>query len=169
MQDTSLPPPDAIVTSPLTRAMETTMLALAPLFPSIRPVVLESLREQLNGAEKNKRRGKEWIEHRFPAFDTTNVDAENPLETTYADIKEPYEDLWPRVKGAFQYIFEAFPDGLVIALVSHCYVMKAIQREITGYDIPEEDRTDKVQFFVGEVGVYAITVKGENRRMLREE
>ena len=167
MQDTSLPPPDAIVTSPLTRAVETTMLGVAPLFPSLCPVVLESLREQLNGAEKNKRRGKEWIERRFSAFDTTTVDAESSLESTYANIKEPYEDLWPRVKAAFQYIFETFPDALVVALMSHCHVMKAIQREITGYDIPEKDRTDKVEFFVGETGIYATIVKGENRRMLR--
>ena len=168
MRDTRLPPPEAIVTSPLARALETTMLGVAPLFPSVCPIVLESLREQLNSAEKNKRHGKKWIMQRFPAFNTTNVDAGNSLESVYANIKEPYEDLWSRVKGAFQYIFETFPDALVIALMSHCHVVKTIQREITGYDIPEEDRTGKVEFFVGEVGMYATIVKGENRRMLRE-
>ena len=170
MRDTKLPSPEAIVTSPLTRAMETTKLGLAPLFPSIRPIIHESLREQLNGVEKNKRHVKKCISQRYPVFDTTNVDACNTLETVYADIKEPYQDLWQRVKGAFQYIFETFPEALVIALISHCYVVKTIQREITGYDIADEERRGKVEFFVGEGGIYAIIVKGEreNRLMMRE-
>ena len=47
---------------------------------------------------------------------------------------------------------------MFIALVSHGYVIKAIQREITIYDIAEEDWMDKVEFFVVETGIYSITV-----------
>ena len=50
---------------------------------------------------------------------------------------------------------------MVVALVTHCHVMQTIQREITGYDVPEAERRDKVEFFLGEAGVYAIIVKGE--------
>ena len=135
MQDTNLPPPDLIVTSPLSRALQTAQSGVMPPFLSIRPIVLESLREQLNGAEKNKRHGKEWIEQNFPTFDTANVSANNPLESTYANSKELYEDLWTRVKGALQYVFENFLDALVVALISHCHVLQTIQREITGYEI----------------------------------
>ena len=169
MRDTQLPSPELIVTSPLTRAMETTKLSLTPLFPSLHPIIHENLREQLNGVEKNKRHVKKCISQRYPFFDTSNVDADNTLETIYANTKEPYQDLWQRVKGVFEYIFETFPEeALVIALISHCYVVKTIQREITGYDIREEERTGAVEFFIGEGGIYAIIVKGEKRRMLRE-
>ena len=163
MRDENIPPPEVIVTSPLTRAIETTQQGVAPVFPSVRIVVLEDLREQLNSAEKNKRHQKEWIEQKFPAFDIANVSTDNLLESTHANTKELYEDLWSRVQGALQHIFENFPDALVIALMSHCYVLQTIQREITGHDIPEKDRKDKVEFFVGETGTYAIIVKAERK------
>jgi broad specificity phosphatase PhoE len=163
MRDINLPPPEVIVTSPLARALETTQLGVAHLFPSVRTIVLEGLREQLTGKDKNKRHTKEWIEQTFPAFDTAKVDADDLLGSTYASSKEPDEDLWQRVRSAFQYVFENFPDALVIALMSHCYVEKIIQCEITGYDIPEKDRKNKIEFFVGETGRYAIIVKGRRK------
>jgi broad specificity phosphatase PhoE len=159
MRTTSLPPPEVIVTSPLARALETTQLGVKPLF-SIRPIVLEGLRENLNGTEKNNRHNKGWIGQNFAAFDTENVDADDCLGSEYAKSVEPYNDMWRRVEGAFTYIFENFRDALVVALMSHCYVVQTIQREITGWDVHKEERRDKVEFFLGDTGAYAIVVKG---------
>ena len=91
------------------------------------------------------------------------VDADDVLGSTYASSKESDEGLWPRVRGAFQYVFENFPDALVVALMSHCYVVKTIRREITGYDIPEKDRKNKIEFFVRETGMDAIIVRGRRK------
>jgi broad specificity phosphatase PhoE len=162
MRTLSLPPPDVIVTSPLARALETTNLGLAPLFPSVRPIVLEGLREGLTGTGKNQRHGKPWIERNFPAFDVQHVDGSNQLERVYDSPvrKESYEALWQRVKGALAHVFENHRGATVVLLMSHCYVEQTIQREITGWDVPEEERTEAVEFFVGEARGYAIIVKG---------
>lgn len=160
MQTKGIPPAEVIVTSPLARALRTTQLGVAPLFPSIFPAVLKGPRERLDGKEKNKRHSKEWIEQTFATFRTENVDADDILGSRYVKSAEPYEDLWRRVQGVFNYIFESFPDALVIALMSHCYVEQTIQREITGWDVPESEQRDKVEFYVGDARVYAIIVKG---------
>ena len=160
IRTTRLEPPEVIVTSPLARALETTQRGVAPLFPSIPTIVLEDLRERVNGTKTHERHKKEWIEQKFAAFNTENVDPDDRLGSTYAKSVEKYEDLWQRVKGVFVYIFENFENTLVIALMSHCYVEQTIQREITGCDVREEERRDKVEFRVGDTGAYAIVVKG---------
>ena len=132
-----------------------------PLAPSVLPTVLEGLRENLNGKRKNERHDKRWIQQHFTEFQIENVDDNDSLGSKYAESDEPYELLWPRVKDSFGYIFENFPDALVIALMSHCYVIQTIQREITGFDLKEEERKDKVEFRLGDAGVYAMVVKGE--------
>ena len=156
-----IPRPEVIVTSPLARALETTQRGLMALAPSALPTVLEGLRENLNGKRKNERHDKRWIQQHFTDFQTENVDATDSLGSKYAGSDEPYEHLWRRVKESFGYIFEHFPDALVVALMSHCQVIQTIQREITGFDLKEEERRDKFEFFVGDAGVYAIVVKGE--------
>ena len=156
-----IPPPEVIVTSPLARALETTQRGVMALAPSALPTVLEGLRENLNGKRKNERHDKRWIQQRFPGFQTENVDADDSLGSKYTGSDEPYEHLWRRVKESFGYIFENFPDALVIALMSHCHVIQTIQREVTGFDLREEEWRDKFEFFVGDAGVYTIAVKGE--------
>ena len=188
IRETNLPPPQAVVTSPLTRAMETTRLGLAPLLPSdsdfvrrpVRVIVLDGLRERrLNlpphpSYPKNQRHDKAWIQERYPDFDTTSLDTDadtdkSPEATTSTQQEqESYKDVWTRVHLAFQSIFSApaptLPNTLtVVALVSHCHVIQTIQREITGYDVPEEERRDKTEFYVGETGMYAMIVKGERK------
>ena len=156
-----IPRPEVIVTSPLARALETTQRGVVALAPSALPTVLEGLRENLNGKRRNERHDKRWIQQRFTGFQTENVDANDSLGLKYVESDEPYEHLWQRVNESFGYIFENFPDALVVALMSHCHVIQTIQREITGFDLKEEERKDKFEFFVGDAGVYAIAVKGE--------
>ncbi|KAL8726777.1 MAG: hypothetical protein Q9181_005932 [Wetmoreana brouardii] len=160
IETTGIPSPDVIVTSPLARAFETTQRGVRPLAPSVAPIVLEGLREKLNGEARNERHEKSWIQQHFTGFQVENVDADDSLGSKYARSVEPYELLWLRVKDAFGFIFENFPDALVVALVSHCHAIQKIQREITGYDLSEEERKDG-EFRLGDAGVYAIVVKGE--------
>lgn len=157
-----LPPPEVIVTSPLARALETTQLGVVPVVPLLRPIVLESLREGLTGTQKNERHGKDWIAQRFPSFNVENVDEFDQLGARYnsPERQEPYDALKQRVQGALAYVFEHFADASVVLLMSHCSVLQTIQRDITGWDVPEEQRKDAVEFFVGEAGGYAIVVKG---------
>ncbi|KAI2621819.1 histidine phosphatase superfamily [Hypoxylon sp. NC1633] len=157
-----LPPPEVIVTSPLARALETTHLGIAPAFPSVRPIVLESLREGLTGTPKNERHGKSWIKEKFPTFNVDNVDDFDQLGARYSspDRKESYEALSHRVQGALGHVFENFPGASVVLVMSHCYVQQTIQREITGWDVPDDYKKEAVEFFVGEAGGYAIVVKG---------
>ena len=161
MRRTSLPRPEVIMTSPLTRALETTKLGVACLNPTIRPIVHEGFRERLDDKQKNKRSRKDWIKRNFADFDTENVDADDSLGSKYAKSREPDELRWLRVKASFANLFENFPDALVVALMSHCHVIQTIQREITGFDLKEDERTDKVEFYLGDTGVYAVIVKGE--------
>ena len=161
IENMGIPRPEVIVTSPLARALETTQWGVMALAPSALPTVLEGLRENLNGKRRNERHDKRWIQQRFTGFQTKNVDANDSLGSKYAESDEPYEHLWRRVNDSFRYIFENFPDALVVALMSHCHVIQTIQREITGFDLKEEERKDKFEFFVGDAGAYAIAVKGE--------
>ena len=149
------------MTSPLARALETTQQTIRSLTPTLVPTVLEGLRENLNGRPRNERHDKSWIQHKYPDFQIENVDANDSFGSKYAKSVEPYEHLWQRVKNSFEYIFEKFPDSLVVALMSHCHVIQTIQREITGFDLREEERRDKVEFRLGDAGVFAIIVKGE--------
>ena len=161
MKTMSLPRPEVIVTSPLARALETTKLGVACLDPTIRPIALEGFRERLDDKQKNKRHHKDFIGRNFAEFDTENVDANDSLGSKYAKYHEPDELLWLRVNGSFAYVFENHADALVVALMSHCYVIQTIQRKITGFDLEEEERTDKVEFYLGDAGAYAMIVKGE--------
>ena len=167
MRRRGLPSPEVILTSPLTRALQTTKLAVACLNPTIRPIVHEGFRERLDENQKNKRSHSDLIRQEFAEFDTENVDADDWLGSNYAESREPDELRWLRVKGSLAYLFERFPDAVVVALVSHCHVIQTIQREITGFDLREDERRDKVEFFLGDAGVYAIIVKGT--RLLSHE
>lgn len=160
MKVKGIPPAEVIVTSPLARALRTTQVGVATVFPSLTPLVLEGLREKLDGTAKNHRHSKEWIQQHFTAFRTEEVDLDDQLGSKHAQSVEPYEALWRRVQGAFSHIFENFREALVVALVSHCHVEQTIQREITGWDVPESEKRDKVEFYVGDSGVYAMIVKG---------
>jgi len=64
------------------------------------------------------------------------------------------------VQGALAHVFENYEGASVVLLMSHCYVVQTIQREITGWDVPKEERGGTVEFFVGDAGGYAIVVKG---------
>ncbi|KAK8093726.1 hypothetical protein PG997_000411 [Apiospora hydei] len=66
------------------------------------------------------------------------------------DRKEPYQAIWSRVQNTISLLFEENPQSLVILLMTHCYVQQTIQREITGWDVPEEERKESVEFFVGD-------------------
>ncbi|KAH8898816.1 hypothetical protein GQ53DRAFT_817044 [Thozetella sp. PMI_491] len=162
MQTAGLPSPEVIVTSPLARALETTQLGIAPLFPSIRPRVLEGLREGMTGNGKNERHSKAWIEQNFAGFDAETVSKDDHITATYgdADSQEPYETIWQRVQDALGDVFETSSDALVVLLMAHCHVEQTIQREITGWDLPEAERKETVEFFVGEAEGYAMIVKG---------
>ncbi len=162
MQIDHLPAPDVIMTSPLVRALETTQLGVTCAFPSVRTIVLESLRKKVTGTGKNKRNDGGLIKQNFPGFDLNNVDSLDRLGAMYnsPDCVESYDDLWQRVRGSFVYLFENHEDALVVLLIAHCYVIQTIQREITGYDTPPRERKEKVEFFVGEARGYAIVVKG---------
>jgi broad specificity phosphatase PhoE len=160
MQTKGIPPPDAIVTSPLARTLQTTQLGVAPLFPTVKPIILEDLRETLDGQAKNKRHSKEWIHKTFATFQVDNVDPNDSLGSRHVASAESYKDLWTRVHKAFQYIFENLPEALVVLIVSHCHAEQTIQREITGWDVPEAERREKVEFYVGNALVYAMIVKG---------
>jgi broad specificity phosphatase PhoE len=162
MRTVSLPPPEVVVTCPLARALETTKLGVAPLFPSVRPIVLENLREGLTGTGKNQRHDKTWIKQNFATFDVDHVDESDQLEAIYnsSDRSETYERLWQRVQSALAYVFENHGGASVVLLMSHCYVEQTIQREITGWGVPKEERREAVEFFVGEARGYAIIVKG---------
>ncbi|KAJ8108267.1 hypothetical protein OPT61_g8286 [Boeremia exigua] len=156
---TKLPPPEVLATSPLARALNTAELA----FPSLSPIVLENLRETLDGRPKNMRHDKAWIASRFPTFDIENVDAKDRLGSNQAASKEDYAAVWRRVQSAFEFLFEAFPTALVVGVMSHCHVIQTIQREISGFDLPSEPtevRKDKVEFYLGDAGMYAMIVKG---------
>lgn len=161
IENVGIPHPEVIASSPLARALETTQQSVIALAPTVSPTVLEGLRENLNGKRKNERHDKHWIQQNFTGFQIENVDANDSLGSQYAESVEPYELLWQRVKDSFAYIFENFPDALVVALMSHCYVIQTIQREISGFDLKEEERKDKAEFRLGDAGVYAIVVKGE--------
>jgi broad specificity phosphatase PhoE len=162
---TSLPQLKIILTSPLARALETTELGIATLSPFVRLIVLKPLREGITGVAKNKRRSKWWIKENFPTFNMDDVDESDLLRTTHdsPERKETYEDIWNRVQGLLAYVYETYEQdeqALAILLMTHCYVELTIQREITSWDVPEDDRTEAVEFFVGEAGGYATIVKG---------
>ena len=53
---------EVIMTSPLTRALETTKLSIACINPTMRPVIHEGLRERLDDKAKNKR----WVDYTRP-------------------------------------------------------------------------------------------------------
>ena len=166
IEHVGIPPPEAIVTSPLARALETAHRGVMPLLApsSVFPVtVIEGFREKVDGKPKNERHDQRWIRQHFLDFRVENIEVRDSLGDRYAgsEQEEPYESLWERVRGSFGYVFDKFPDALVVALVSHCGVIQTIQREITGFDLKDEERKDKVEFFVGDAGAYAIVVKGE--------
>ncbi|KAK8063342.1 hypothetical protein PG996_007994 [Apiospora saccharicola] len=157
MENHSLPPPGVIATSPLARALQTTQRGIVPLFPSVRPVVLEGLREQVTNHGKNQRHDKRWIEERFPDFDVQKVDAVDRLGERYSipGSKEPYQDVWQRVRASLTFLFENYERESVLLLMIHCHVTETLQREIDGWGIPEERRKE-VEFFVGEAKGYAM-------------
>lgn len=133
------------------------------MFPKARRLVLEGLREQVLDDLKYQRRDRRWIEQNFAnlGFDVRNVDAADLVGSTYsAKNPEPDAALWQRVKGALAHVFETCQDSQVVLLMSHCLAEREIQREVTGYDIPEIKRKETVQFYVGEARGYAIIVKG---------
>ncbi|KAK8087909.1 Phosphomutase-like protein 3 [Apiospora hydei] len=161
-----LPPPDVVVTSPLTRALQTTQWGLAPIFDSSETLVLEGLREKVTGDGKNKRHSKSWIKEQFPQFDCRNVDDTDRFGATYCDPtnEEPYHEVWRRVYESLAFLFENRKRDPVVLLMTHCLVIQTIQREIDGWDVPEEERKSK-EFYVGEAGGYAMIIKGERSRV----
>ncbi|KAI0896079.1 hypothetical protein F4806DRAFT_496203 [Annulohypoxylon nitens] len=157
-----LPRPQVILTSPLARALETTKFGIAPLFPAVRPIIHECLRERMNGTERNKRHDKRWIEQHFPELDIGLVDEIDHYGAVYGNAyhEEPYEARWQRIQGVLSHVFDKYEDSLVVLLMTHCCMQQTIQREITGWDVPEKERKGAVELFIGEAKGYAIIVKG---------
>ena len=83
------------MTSPLTRALETTKLGLACLTPTIRPIAHEGFRERLDDKQKNKRSHRDSIKQNSADFATENVDADDSLGSKYAKSREPEEQKVP--------------------------------------------------------------------------
>ena len=111
MRRTGLPRLEVNITSPLTRALETTKLGIACLNPTIRPIVHKGLRERLDDKQKNKRFHKDLINQNFDGFNTENVDANDSLGSNYVKSGEPEKLRWLRVKASFAYLFENFLDA----------------------------------------------------------
>ncbi|KAI1446931.1 hypothetical protein F5Y02DRAFT_48834 [Annulohypoxylon stygium] len=54
------------------------------------------------------------------------------------------------MQGVLSHVFDKYEDALVVLLMTHCYMQQTIQREITGWDVPEKERKEAVEFFIGE-------------------
>ena len=152
IENDGIPLPDSIYTSPLSRALETTRLAFAPVMQQhsrpFRPIVKEALRERLTAHTCDRRSNRSWMTENYP---------ECIIEDGFTMEDELWRSDWvetaaehrTRAQGFLEELFEG--DGSTfVALTVHSYAVSAVLEAV---GMPG--------FRVSEGSVVAVLVRGQ--------
>lgn len=128
-------PPELVVTSPLTRTIETALEAFDG--PGARLVAVESCREALGGVNTwDKRSSKSYLQHKFPQVDFANVFHEEDVQfEKYADRREQLSERIERAGTFLEWLRHR--KERKIAVVSHAGFLGAL---LNGYFIHTLDQ-----------------------------
>jgi len=117
---------DAIVLSPLARALETARIGLDTVWNKVPKVAVEHCRERFGICLSEKRRDASTMAQEYPSVDFTRMLASNEDSWHRDDYRETPEDIERRVHKFFAWLMETPWDH--VAVVTHSdYIAHALQ------------------------------------------
>ncbi|KAI1469828.1 phosphoglycerate mutase-like protein [Daldinia caldariorum] len=151
-QKDSLPLPDTIYTSPLTRCLETTKLVYEPVMTRhgrrLEPIVKENLRERITDHTCDKRGSRSRIKQNYPNYIIEGGFSEEDMSWK-ANTSESLEQHINRTQQLLDDIF-AHDNSPIISLTTHSYTITALL-SVIGYP----------KFMMNEGTIVALFVKAE--------
>jgi broad specificity phosphatase PhoE len=133
--DSDVPPPERIFSSPLRRCLQTTELAFEKRMPTTKPIIKEKLRERLGVHTCDKRSTKSWIAAAHPAF-TIEPGFTEDDELWVPDVRETLDEHIVRATELLDDIFRYAEDATVISLTAHSGALMTLFRATGWKRIP---------------------------------
>lgn len=122
-----LPDPDAIIVSPLTRALETAKLSLAHLWGKVPVYAVEMSRERMGKNQCDRRKPVSQLRREFPEVDFDSF-MENEHDVWFTPARETDEAIQRRVRLFYGWLKHAPWDH--VAVVGHSSYMAATLKDL---------------------------------------